>query len=233
MLNYEQQDALGNLITVLSRYNRAFKNDLWEVLNEYSPHRDFSISGTRYYRALASIPDSIKTGIVVKIISVLKFDSFYPFEVFGTLAYLNVCGNPGFFLMSIISNLFEYFGAEDFDPIIWIRTLEDDGVNGVTIHFDSDMQQSVMLICYDDEIVFSIKKNLLRQRYPFGDYPDNNILQQISQELIERDTITMNNRHFMQSSVDRVEAMNNKAFNQVDFYVSGMHFINTNGAYVV
>lgn len=230
MLNFEQQDALGNLITVLSRYGASFKEDLWEVFKEYSPHRDFSISGSQYYKALSSIPDSIKTGIVIKIISVFKFESFKPDDVFGSLAYLNVCGTPGYFLMRIVSNLFDFFKPVDFKPIVWIRTLEEDGVNGVTIHFDSDMQHSVMLVCYDNEIYVNIKKNLLRQRYPFADFPENHILQLISRELIEKDDITEKNSHFMRASIDHIDAINDRSFNQVDFIIQQMHFINTNAA---
>lgn len=230
MLNFDQQDALGNMLTGLSGHSETFKKDLWEVFEDYSPHQSFTISGIRYYRALNSIPESVKLNIVLRIIDVIKFDTIYAHDVLRSLAYLNVCGTVGFFLMNILINVLHTFGVPQ---TVWARTKDEDDANVVTLMYDSDFKNVVYIFCHEEEDVinFTFNKDLLRTEYPFGYYPDDDTLTQIVNDLIKRDTLTEGNRHFMNSYINEIYADDNRAFNTVDFFIGGMSFINANGAY--
>ena len=237
MLNLYQRDALGNFLTVLTRsYRNQFNVDLWELFGEYQPNKDFTISGAEYYRALKSILYPEKMDIVFKLISTFKYDQYDPREAFSTLAYLNLCEPVGYFTLSIIINILDAFGRSEGHPFCWIDTPEEEGPNwyGASFHFNDEMDGEASFFIQQyavDYMTVDFSKPLLRKIYPFGDYPDESLLRRISSDLIERDLIKDMHCPWLHTDIRRIDAVNDRSFNKIDFELSGLIFQNPNGGF--
>lgn len=240
MLNYNQQEALGNFLTVLSRRGNVFNQDIWELFSEFNPHKDFSISGERYYKALDSLSDEQKDSILMKAISSFVYNECNPREVFSLFAHLNVCSATGYVFMNLITNVLDKFKKElgihtknDVPdvPFLWTHSEDDSGYNGVTIHFSEEMNEEVFFQLYDDEIRMSIDKTLLHKKYSFDDYPDNSTLQLMANELIERDSIREIHCPWVYSQINYITAQNDRCFNKIDFTIARFNYQNNQGVF--
>lgn len=240
MLNFTQQDALGNFLTVLSRHSNAFKQDVWELYADYNPHKDFSVSGSRYYDTLESIPEDIKDSILKRAISAFKYNECNPRETFSSFAYLKLCSSTGYVFMNLITNVIDKF-KKDCEahisystpkvPFLWMYSEEDSGFNGGTIHFSEEMNEEVFFQLYEDEIVMSVDKRLLHKDYYFDDYPSNETLQLMARDLLERDSIREIHCPWIYSQINYITAQNDRAFNRIDFTVARFSYQNNQGSF--
>ena len=236
MLNLYQRDALGNFITVLSRrYRNQFNANLWELFSEYHPNKDFTISGAEYYRVLKSILYPEKMDVVFKLISTFKYDQYNPREFFSTLVYLNMCEPVGYFTLSIILNILDTFGRSEGHPFCWIDTQKKEWPNwyGASFHFNDEMGGEVSFFIQQyavDYMTVDFSKPLLRKIYPFGDYPDEFLLRNISSDLIERDLIKEMHCPWLYTDIRRIVAVNRRILNKIVFELSGLVFQNPNGS---
>ena len=235
MLNYYQQDAFGNALTVLTnRYGDRFKGNLWELFSNYNPHKDFSISGSKYYIALNSIPNKIKQDIVLKIISTFNFHKYSPNEVFATLAYLNLCDTYGYFLMNFIINAISVFDSDDGYPTVSVYSVENDEIYEYDIKCIFNINQPMSDLSFTrfgDEIHISINFAMLKNKFSLFEGLDDAVIRRISTKLIEQDMIKVNHCHWIYSNINYIEYNYNRIFNELSFIVKNLQFLNNNGLY--
>ena len=241
MLNYTQEDALGNFVTVLARRQGSFKEDVWKVFSDFHPHKDFSISGYEYMEALDSIPEEEKDSLIMKAVSSLKFNHSNQRENFALFAHLKLCSATGYVFMNLIVNILDKFaeypqfltvGDEPKVPFAWVHTKEEEGYDNASFFFSRErMNEKVSFFLYDDEILMSIDKNLLQKEYSFVEYPDNATLGMIASDLIERDKIREIHCPWIHSQINYITARNDRGFNKIDFTIGRFNYYNNQNLY--
>ena len=80
-----------------------------------------------------------------------------------------------------------------------------------------------------DYMTVDFSKPLLRKLYSFDDYPDDFLLRRISLDLIEKDLIKKMHCPWLYAEIRRIDAINDRGFNKIDFELSGLVIQNPNG----
>ena len=226
--NPEQREAMGNFLTVISRYKEQFEADIWDVFADYNPTRNFKISGASYYRALSSIPDVIKADIVCKIISIYKFNSKSPRELFASIATLKLCTTSHYFVMNIIINVLDVFSSFASVQYQSAKRCEDIEVDTITLLFSNQGNRHglvQMSVDRDYNMIFvSIHKSLLQGRYHFTDYPNPETLRNMANELLCTDSIGAIHCYWIQSAIRNITAQD--AASEIKFNLSNFVVLN-------